>query len=413
MSEMQDTVQIIAITAQAGAKILGFGFRLAKATGITVAKLLNTLYLAKWKGKTSFNRFRAIKGEEMQFMCIHTEDKAKIRQIFNEMKKHGILTGRLPDLCKNDGMVQFIISPSDMRKMEAFLINHSRGKNKDIKVEPISATTYQKTGFDKDGKPTQEMQDLEKSAKEQMEKGMGGNVPTQTEDKLRSFHQLATVNEMQTPEFAQISASQDAQLFRHSRVTAIALPGSPNAVLVPNSCIKVKKDGSIDIYLDVKKNYTLINKKKQELSVGSGRQLAKDFEARPYKEQKAALLAEKREQMPEIAKITVSQENKLFQHSRVTAFALPASPYAVVVPNSSISKGKDGGANIYLNMKENYVLINKRTHEVTTGNGAQLAKDFEKPSYKKVNSDLLSILGQFIKKAEKQIPSIKPIKQGR
>ena len=54
-----------------------------------------------------------------------------------------------------------------MGRMEAFLINHSKGKLSGIKVGPINVDEYVKTGYDEGWKPTRNLKDLEESALEE------------------------------------------------------------------------------------------------------------------------------------------------------------------------------------------------------------------------------------------------------
>ena len=71
MSEVSDATQIIMMTARGG-YLLG---KISIAMASRTLKLLDTLYHAKWKGKTSFNRLRQTKGEDLLFINISTEDE--------------------------------------------------------------------------------------------------------------------------------------------------------------------------------------------------------------------------------------------------------------------------------------------------------------------------------------------------
>ena len=66
MSEVSDATQIIMMTARGG-YLLG---KISIAMASRTLKLLDTLYHAKWKGKTSFNRLRQTKGEDLLFINI-------------------------------------------------------------------------------------------------------------------------------------------------------------------------------------------------------------------------------------------------------------------------------------------------------------------------------------------------------
>lgn len=296
-----ETVQVLAISLQAMGKTLYVGIKIIKSIGLFAAKTINTVYLAKWKGKTSLNRFRAIKGDEMQFMCIHTEDPVKLKQIFKEMKKHGILAGKLPDLCHNDGMTQFVVSPSDMGKMQAFLINHSKGPNRDIKIEPIKASDYHRTGVRSDGQPTEELKALEVSAGRELEKNKGifqkNKGITQKNDPIPALPEelqrtLSGMHLAENPSLQKIRINKkETYLFGHERISAYSIPQSKFAVILDNkrvTDVKGNKDLA-DIFIDPKENYRIINKETRELSLMSGDRLSGMLMQPTYREQKERL----------------------------------------------------------------------------------------------------------------------------
>lgn len=392
MSEIQEATQIVAVTMQAGTSLLAFAFRLFKASAIISAKTLNTLYLAKWRGKTSFQRFRNIKGDDMQFMCIHSENSRELRQIFQEMKKHGILTGRLPDLCKGDGMTQFVVAPSDMVKVEAFLKNHSRGKNNRIKIEPISAIKYKDTGYDKDGNQTKELEDLEKSAKEQVQAQTGTD--------------LNILKEIKTPDIAKVTVDQESLLFRHSRVSAYKLPDSPFAVMIPNVNTERTPNGKIDLFINLESNYTSIDKKSGKARSIYGSKVLEELHKRPLSDKKMELLASNKKKIPELAEVAVAQNAKLFHHSRISAYALPDSPYAAIVPNQAVTELKDGRAKMYLDLDKTYTLIHKQNQTLISVSGRKLAMDFAVPSLEIRQGKLINRLEKNTKAMDENSVSI-------
>lgn len=143
MSEVQDAIQILYLTGQ-----------ISGTAAQMVYKILNTIYLSKWKGKTSFSRLRQIKGEEAVFLNAATENRLALKRIEQEMKAHGILFARLPDLCGGDGRTQYVIAPSDLPKFKIFLLDHQAGPYGSISVGPIRPSDYIKTGVDPKGNPT-------------------------------------------------------------------------------------------------------------------------------------------------------------------------------------------------------------------------------------------------------------------
>ena len=138
MSEVSDTIQLIVISG----KVMFLAGNLSLKAAILTAKTLDTIYLAKWKGSVSYARLRKIKGDEVQFLNVSTEEKKILHAIEKEMKQHGILYARLPDLCGGDNRTQYVISPSDMVKC----LDHFSGKYGKIKAGPIRPADYIQTG---------------------------------------------------------------------------------------------------------------------------------------------------------------------------------------------------------------------------------------------------------------------------
>lgn len=142
----------------------------------------------------SGNRLRQIKGDDFIFINVSSEKKEDLAAIEKEMKAHGILYARMPDLCGGDGRTQYAISSSDAVKMKAMLLDHTAGQNHHIRVGPISETDYMMTGKKADGADTKEMEALKKSAQETMD--AAARKPqqkaetvrqTNDQDKKRSF----------------------------------------------------------------------------------------------------------------------------------------------------------------------------------------------------------------------------------
>ena len=66
MSEVGDACQIVMISG----RMIAATADLSVKTALLMMKIYNSLYLGKWKGKVSFQRFRAIKGDEFEFINI-------------------------------------------------------------------------------------------------------------------------------------------------------------------------------------------------------------------------------------------------------------------------------------------------------------------------------------------------------
>ena len=162
MSEVGDAVQVVMLCGR-GAMLIG---NISLKMAMQIAKLLNTIYLSKWKGSASLNRLRQIKGDDFVFINVASEKEEDLAAIEKEMKSHGILYARMPDLCGGDARTQYAIASSDAVKMKAMLLDHTAGPNSHIRVGPISEADYMMTGKKADGTDTKEMEALKKSAQE-------------------------------------------------------------------------------------------------------------------------------------------------------------------------------------------------------------------------------------------------------
>ena len=159
MSEVSDATQIVVVAGK-GIYLLG---KIGLKAAIQFAKLINTIRLAKWKGKAGLGRLRAIKGDDMMYVNVGSEDKKELKKIQKEMKQHGILFAKMPDLCGGDGRTQYAIAVSDAPKVRALLIDHAMGPFKDIYLGMLSEKDYLSTAFNRNGEPTPETQDLSRS----------------------------------------------------------------------------------------------------------------------------------------------------------------------------------------------------------------------------------------------------------
>ena len=194
MSEVSDATQIVLLTARGG-YLLG---RISIAMAIRTLKLLNTLYHAKWKGKTSFNRLRQTKGEDMLFVNVSTEKESLLKLIEEELTAHQIMFARLPDLCGGDGRTQYAVSQTDAERFKAFLLDHGTGPNRTVLVGPVRPEDYLATGEDTMKNPTPEMRNLERDARETERESRGSEsrgAETRGQEKHRTLKQEHTIKE--------------------------------------------------------------------------------------------------------------------------------------------------------------------------------------------------------------------------
>jgi len=168
MSEVQDAVQVIMVTGRA-AYMTG---RITVKSLSSFIKLINTIYLSKWKGSASLHRLRQTKGDDLVFINVSSEDRHDLSFVEKEMKAHGILFSRMPDLCGGDGRTQYAVAATDLPKLKPMLLDHAVGAGRNIMAGLISEQDYLGTGFGRDGLPTREYSRLGQSAA--MEKEQAG-----------------------------------------------------------------------------------------------------------------------------------------------------------------------------------------------------------------------------------------------
>ena len=96
MSEVADATQIVVVAGKA-IYLLG---KISLKAAIQFAKLINTIRLSKWKGKARLGRLRAIKGDDMMYVNVGSEDKKELKKIQKEIGK--IAKKEIKDLSEND-----------------------------------------------------------------------------------------------------------------------------------------------------------------------------------------------------------------------------------------------------------------------------------------------------------------------
>ena len=213
MSEVSDATQIIMMTARGG-YLLG---KISIAMASRTLKLLDTLYHAKWKGKTSFNRLRQIKGDDLLFINISTEEEESLRLVERELDAHQIMFARLPDLCGGDGRTQYVISQSDMEHFRAFLLDHGEGRYRDILVGPVRPEDYLSTGEDELLNRTAQMKDLEEDARKE------ARMEPEEEKTIRVFSE-GTEKSVSSEQFVQ-EVSGSYSMCMHEKETAYGEKG--------------------------------------------------------------------------------------------------------------------------------------------------------------------------------------------
>ena len=317
-NEVSEAIRILEV----GGRGIVLSAKVAEKGFLALMKLINTLYLSKWRGKTNLMRLRATKGESLAFFQIGSENRTNLRQIEQLMKKHGIMFAKLPDLCGGDSRTQYAFSPADAEKMQLFVKNYqdgfvnSNGKKNKTKVEVITGQDYEKTGYKKTGEKTKEYDELEKDAVKQERKAEARSRKKQTTtDKANSFS-----SEVEKADFAR-DCNLDARRQKFSKVVefnfkeelgaikeegknsfvaekwdyksskdlvAISIPQSSLCVTLPNGALgSIKKGGMRDVVLDATAEYWVVNKQTLERSKMSGKDIGAMFK-KPYLKERIA-----------------------------------------------------------------------------------------------------------------------------
>ena len=310
MSEVYDATQILLVTGKC-CYLIG---SISITAAIQIAKVLNTIYLSKWRGKTSLNRFRNIKGDDFTFINVRSEDLKILAAIEKEMEAHGILLAKLPDLCGGDQNTQYVISPSDAAKFKAFLLDHTHGAYKNVRVGVIQASDYANTAVRSDGVETPEFQTLAKSAYPQLAMkepaGLLERKGAQTLDKrvspqltAKALAGLLERKELEiklhdaAAESRKVSLIEIAQPIKeHKNWAMYRMPDGERAVLVPKrDILENEKNQMAKVILFQGQDYMVVNLKSGEQLLASGKQVETWMEQESIEQRKQRLSSKKRE----------------------------------------------------------------------------------------------------------------------
>ena len=212
MSEVTDACQILMLSGRVLMATAGLSLKAA----MLMMKVMNTVYLSKWKGSTSLHRFRAIKGDDYEFVNVCSEDQAILAKVEKEMEAHNLLFSRLPDLCGGDGNTQYVIARSDMNVFAAFLMDHLHSELRHVKVGPITESDYAKTAVrPESGEYTEEYRKLNESAKTEYRQQKAERVRETGQeyaksDRSRQEHQTEQIHQIRRARRSRRSEGADA-----------------------------------------------------------------------------------------------------------------------------------------------------------------------------------------------------------
>ena len=140
---------------------------------MAIYKLMETLRLAQWHGKADMKTLMDIKGDNLAFIEVSSEDRKVLREIEKDMKKEGLLFSRLPDLNVKDGKTQFAFSAEDAALMKVYLSKYAekvKSGKASAEIRIISAAEYARTGYEDNWVTRPELKELENNAKEELAK---------------------------------------------------------------------------------------------------------------------------------------------------------------------------------------------------------------------------------------------------
>lgn len=376
MSEVSDAIQILVVSG----RMLYLFSRLSMQTVLLTTKVLNTLYLSKWQGSVSFARFRRIKGDHLQFINISSEDRQILKYIEYEMKAHGILFAKLPDLCGGDGRTQYVISPDDTMKFKAFLLDHAVGKYKDAKVGLISPADYAQSGIMQDGAPTPQMQEFTRTEE---------NRRISMRDDERQLPEVIERIREQELEQGSSAILRDVPIKIHDRWAMYRMPDGIHAVIIPKTDIIEDQDKTARAVIQDRKNYTMVELNTGEQQSVSGKAVSEAFH-----------LAKMREggNFPEVIEqarnrnmqhtVGYFRHTPVASHDRWEMYRMPDSHQAVVIPKKDIVSG-------YIDMEQKqihpptasfragktYLMIDIDTGVQRLADGAEIKERLENAGY--------------------------------
>ena len=308
MSEVSDATQIVVVMGKTACLLGNISIRAA----VKVMDFLNTLYLSKWKGKVSFRRLRQIKGDDLLFLNMSTEEEGYLSAIENELDKHGIMFSRLPDLCGGDGRTQYVIAQSDAELFRAFLLDHTNGIYKKIKVGPVSPEDYLRTGYTGSGEvEREELKALRKSIPEEQKEAVEENVVTIRSNGrevsgdgddytkiLRQFYH-AYVREKELEEDSVARTIEQLPIEEHETWKMYEMPDGLHAIVIPaEDTITESTPSLFTVY--TQQSYVIVDLRSEEKEVLKGADVVEIFRGKSIHETRKELGNLIRSRIPEI-----------------------------------------------------------------------------------------------------------------
>ena len=177
---IQSAIQLIELggrfTLLLGGLAKNYVFPVLKGGVKGLGKLMQVggaLIYGAFKEKNTLKDLIAEKGNDLVFFEVTSEEKEVLKDLEGQMKAYGITFARMPDLCGGDGKTQYAFSPKDAVRFKMFLRNMAEKKkdHPDLpEVTIISAEDYANTGYDSNDHPTPELDEIMRSAEEEIRK---------------------------------------------------------------------------------------------------------------------------------------------------------------------------------------------------------------------------------------------------
>ena len=247
-----------------GGKAIVFGGECSAKAAIMAMRVRNAIYYGKWHGRTSYRRLLNIKGDNLAYFEIGTQDKDMLKKIRAVAKKSGLLFSQLPDFNLEDGKTQFFFSANDLPVFNIFLRAYNEGVKKGIFQSPvrvIGEEEYARTAFGDDELPTKEMAALEESVREELA-GERDNAKKNAQKKRRTGNDGADKKRFKEISVNEVLYKEDPA----SGQAVVRVPGTQGKVhflLSPEDPVRTITPGNLAVGIDPEKQYARCGKSGQ------------------------------------------------------------------------------------------------------------------------------------------------------
>ena len=247
-----------------GGKAIVFGGEFSAKAAIMAMRVRNAVYYGKWHGRTNYRRLLNIKGDNLAYFEIGTQDKDMLKKIRAVAKKSGLLFSQLPDFNLEDGKTQFCFSANDLPVFNIFLRAYNEGVKKGIFQSPvrvIGEEEYARTAFGDDELPTKEMAALEEGVREELA-GERDNAKKNAQKKRRTGNDGADKKRFKEISVNEVLYKEDPA-FGQAVVRVPGTQGKVHFLLSPEDPVRTITPGNLAVGIDPEKQYARCGKSGQ------------------------------------------------------------------------------------------------------------------------------------------------------